>query len=427
MDEFSPVVVAARRTPFGTSGGALRGVPVEELTAPVLRALLTDLGAAPEEVDDVILGNVMGPGGNPARVAALAAGLGSGVTGLSVDRQCGSGLEAITLAATAVQAGRGGLLLAGGAESPSTAPLRATRRARAEPPTAHDGAPTGHDGSPRVDDGSPRVYDGSPRVYDRSPRVYDRSPRVYDRSPRVYDRAPFAPAGFDDPDMGVAADHVAAAAGITRERQDAYAAASHARAVAAQDAGRFDAELVPLAALATDERPRRGFGVRRLARFPAAFTAGGTATAANSCGINDGAALVAVVPERLRAGRPGLRIRDWECAGVSSAEPGLGPVPAVRRLLDRTGVRVADIGVVEFTEAFAGQVLACLDALGIDDSTVCPDGGAIALGHPWGASAAALVVRLFSQQVRADGPTLGLATCGIGGGMGLAVLLERVG
>jgi acetyl-CoA C-acetyltransferase len=244
---------------------------------------------------------------------------------------------------------------------------------------------------------------------------------------RRYDRAPFAPVGYDDPDMGVAADRLAAAAGVTRERQDAYAARSHARAVAAQDAGRFGAELVPLTPLAQDERPRRRFTVERLARFPAAFSPDGTATAANSCGINDGAALVAVVPERLRRGRPGLRIVDWVCVGVSSGEPGFGPVPAVRRLLDRTGVAVGDIGIVEFTEAFAGQVLACLDALGIDERRVCPDGGAIALGHPWGASGAALVVRLFSQLVRAGGPRWGLATCGIGGGMGLAALLERVG
>lgn len=378
MDDLSPVIVAARRTPFGTSGGALRDVPLEALTAPVLRAVVADAGADPADVDEVILGNVMGPGGNPARVSALAAGLGETVTGLTVDRQCGSGLEAITLAATAIRAGRAGLVLAGGAESSSTAPLRAIRPTPGEPP-------------------------------------------------RFYDRAPFAPAGHDDPDMGAAADHAAAIGGVTRERQDSYAARSHARALAARDAGRFAAELVPLAALAHDERPRRRFTVERLARFPAAFSPAGTATAANSCGVNDGAAVVAVVPERLRRGRPGLRIVDWVCAGVASGRPGLGPVPAVRRLLDRTGVTVEDIGVVEFTEAFAGQVLACVDALGIDEALVCPDGGAIALGHPWGATSAALLVRLFSQQVRLDGPVLGLATCGIGGGMGIAVLVERIG
>jgi len=377
MDAHRPVVVAARRTPFGTAGGALRDVCVEDLAAPVLRAVLADCDVAPGDVDEVILGNVMGPGGNPARVAALAAGFDESVTGLTVDRQCGSGLEAITLAATLVQADRAGLVLAGGAESASTAPLRAHR-------------PVG------------------------------------ETAPAYYDRARFAPAGYDDPDMGVAADRLAAVAGVSRERQDRYAAASHDRAVRSRSAGRFDAELVPVAGLGHDQRTRPGFDERRLARFPPAFSPGGTATAANSCGINDGAAIVAVVPERLRAGRPGLRLLDWECAGVAVGEPGFGPVPATRRLLDRAGVDIRDIGVVEITEAFAGQVLACCDALGIDRDRVCPDGGAIALGHPWGASGAALVVRLFTTMVRADGPRLGLALCGIGGGMGLAVLLERV-
>jgi len=371
MDPRSPVVVAARRTPFGTAGGALRDVPVSTLAAAVLRELCDGTGA---HVDEVVLGNVMGPGGNPARIAALEAGLDVGVPGLSIDRQCGSGLEAITLAATLVRAGRASLVLAGGAESASTAPRRA--------------------------------YRGEP--------------------PQWYERAPFAPAGWDDPDMGVAADRVAARAGVSRTRQDSYAAGSHARAVAAQAAGRFDDELVAVSGLDRDQRPRSGLTIERLRRFPAAFTAGGTATAANSCGISDGAALVAVVPDSRRAGRPGLRLVDWVCAGVGVGEPGLGPVPATQQLLARTGLTVDDLGVVEITEAFAGQVLACLDALGIERDRVCPDGGAIALGHPWAASAAALVVRLFARMVRDDGPRFGLATCGIGGGMGLSLLVERI-
>lgn len=377
MDSLSPVVVAARRTPFGTAGGALRGLPLEDLAAATLRAVLDDVGGAPGNVDEVVLGNVMGPGGNPARVAALAAGLGAGVPGVTVDRQCGSGLEALILAATMVRAGRADLVLAGGAESPSTAPQRAWRRA--------------------------------------------------DGTTEPYPRAPFAPAGMADPDMGVAADQVAAAAGIGRERQDAYAADSHARAIAARDAGRLAAELVPVGGLDHDQRPRRNFGLSRLARLPAAFGPGGTATAGNSCGVNDGAAMLAVVPEARRSGRAGLRVLDWACVGIDPAEPGLGPVPAVRRVLERTGVAVPDIGIVEITEAFAGQVLACIDALGLDRDRVCPDGGAIAYGHPWGASGAALVVRLFSAMLARGGPELGLATCGIGGGLGLAVLVERVG
>lgn len=362
-------MVAARRTPFGTAGGALRDVPVTTLAAAVLRTL--DDG---NPVDEVVLGNVMGPGGNPARIAALEAGLDVDVPGLSIDRQCGSGLAAITLAATMVQAGRASLVLAGGAESASTAPRRA--------------------------------YRGEP--------------------PQWYERAPFTPAGWDDPDMGVAADRVAAQAGVSRVRQDEYAAGSHARAWAAQATGRFEPEVVAVSGLARDQRPRPGLTVERLRRFPAAFTDGGTATAANSCGVSDGAAVVAVVPESQRDGRPALRLMDWVCAGVRADEPGLGPVPATRQLLTRTGLTVEDLGVVEITEAFAGQVLACLDALGIERDRVCPDGGAIALGHPWAASGAALVVRLFAKMVREDGPRFGLATCGIGGGMGLSLLVERI-
>jgi acetyl-CoA C-acetyltransferase len=375
-----PVVVAARRTPIGTAGHGLRSVPVDRLAAPVLRALVDDLEAAPGDIADVVLGNVMGPGGNIARVAALAAGLGHGVTGLTVDRQCASGLEAVNLAAALVRAGCGDLYLAGGAESPSTAPWRL---ARPSGPTA---------------------------------------------LPRPYDRAPFAPPEVGDPDMGVAAETVAREAGVSRARQDLYAAESHARAVAAQKAGRFDGELVKVGGLAGDERPRDGLTTDRLARFPAAFVPGGTVTAANSCGVNDGAAIVAVASEAWRAARsrPGLRILGWEIAGVDPNRCGIGVVPAVRRLLEEAGLAPGDVGVVEITEAFAGQVLACLEALGLDRDRVCPDGGAIALGHPWAASGAVLVVRLFARMVLQDGPRFGLAACAVGGGMGVATLLERV-
>ncbi|GAA4870441.1 thiolase family protein [Saccharopolyspora cebuensis] len=369
-----PVVIAARRSPIGTAGGALRDVPVDRLAAPVLRAALDDAGI--DAVDDVLLGNVLGPGGNPARSAALRAGLDAAVPGMAVDRQCASGLSAITTAAALLDAGGGTHLLAGGAESPSTAPWRAWR------------------------------------------------PRSATEPPRFYDRAPFAPPEIGDPDMGPAADLVAAEAGIARERQDAFAARSHARAVAAQDAGRFAAELVEVAGCGADERPRRGFDERRLARFRPAFTATGTATAANSCGISDGAAAVLLTTEQRRRelGVPGLRLLGWRTSGVDPNRLGLGAVPAMRALLERWTPEV-----VEFTEAFAGQALACLDAAGIDEERVSPDGGAIALGHPWGASGAVLVVRLFSRMVRSDGPRLGMSALSSGGGLGVAAMWERVG
>jgi acetyl-CoA C-acetyltransferase len=363
----TPVVVAARRTPIGNAGGALRDVGVDELAAPVLRAVLADAGLS--TVDDVLLGNVFGPGGNPARVAALRAGLGDAVPGVTVDRQCASGLAAIALAAALVRAGEGEAYLAGGVESASTAPHRAWRT---DPPTP-------------------------------------------------YTRAPFAPPEIGDPDMGAAADRVAAEAGISRERQDAFALRSHERALAAQRAGRFAGELVTVGGVDADERPRR-FTAERLARFRPAFTPGGTATAANSCGVNDGAAAVLVVSERLRRerGLAGLRLVGAATSAVDPNRLGLGAVPAMRRVL---GTGAPD--VVEFNEAFAGQALACLDAAGIAEGSVSPDGGAIALGHPWGASGAVLVVRLFARIVRRrTGERTGLAALSAGGGVGVATAWE---
>lgn len=377
----TPVVVAARRTPVATAGRGLADVDVDGLAAPVLRALVDDLGDSGPEVAEVLLGNCTGPGGNPARRAALAAGLGVGVPGTTVDGQCGSGLEAVRLAAQAVRSGSADLVLAGGVESASTAPRRSWRG---------DAVP--------------------------------------------YDRAPFAPAGFADPDMGPAAEAVAHRCGITRDRQDAYAARSHARAVAAQRSGVFDAELVAVEGVTADDRPRPRLDAALLSRFPPAFASDGTVTAGSSCGVSDGAGAVAVVPERVRAalGLPGLAVRSCVVRGVDPALPGLGPIPAVIEALALAGLGLGDVDTFEVTEAFAAQVLAFtdalgLDALGADADRVCPDGGAIALGHPWGASGALLVVRLFSSLVRRDGGRVGVATCAVGGGLGVAVVVERAG
>jgi acetyl-CoA C-acetyltransferase len=240
--------------------------------------------------------------------------------------------------------------------------------------------------------------------------------------------------------MGEAAEAVAMLCGVSRERQDAYAERSHARAVAARTAGVFEDELVPVGGVEADDRPRANLTLAALSRFRPAFAAGGTVTAGNSCGINDGAAAVAIVPEEVRAeaGLPGLRVLASAACGVDPATPGLGPVPAVCAVLDKAGLTPKDVAVLEITEAFAAQVIACTDALGLDvlgrdAGRVCPDGGAIALGHPWGASGALLVVRLFSRMVRQarglparKAPRYGVATCAIGGGQGIAVLVERV-
>ncbi|MGQ9368194.1 thiolase family protein [Azospirillum sp. ST 5-10] len=379
------VIVAARRTPVGRIGGALRTLPVEALAAPVIRAVVADAGIDPAEVDDVILGNAVGPGGNVARLAALAAGLPVAVPGVTVDRQCGSGLEAVNLAARLVEAGAGEVYVAGGVESTSTAPWRVAR------------------------------------------------PDSLYRTPVFYDRARFAPDAVGDPEMGVAAENVARAYGISRERQDAYALDSHRKAVAAQAAGRFAREIVPLAladgsVVGRDECPRPDTSAAALARLAPVFARDGTVTAGNACPVNDGAAAVAVVSERWFAahGRgAGLVVADSAAAGVDPNLLGTGPIPAVRRLLARRpGLRLADVDLVEFNEAFAAQVLACLDALEIPQDRVCVAGGALALGHPFGASGAILVTRLFSEMTA--GPARrGLATLGIGGGLGLATLLER--
>jgi acetyl-CoA C-acetyltransferase len=397
MNPRTPIVVAARRTPVATAGKGLAGVEAADLAAPVLAALVDDLGEAipgfpPTAVDEVVLGNCCGPGGDIARVAALAAGLGVQLPGMTVDRQCGSGLEAIRIAAALVSSGIADTVLAGGTESASTAPWRLAR------------------------------------------------PRTVAEAPRPYQRAPFAPSGFADPEMGVAADDVARHCGISRERQDAYAARSHVRAVSAAEAGRFGDELVPVAGMVRDDRPRSGLTTATLGRFRPAFGPDGTATAGNSCGINDGAAAVAVIPESVRAaaGLPGLRILGSVVIGVDPAMPGLGSVPAVEQVVERAGLTIRDVAVLEITEAFAGQVLASTDALGLDPldadaDRICPEGGAIALGHPWGASGALLMVRLFGSLVRNSlvrNPALpgpyGVATCAIGGGQGIAVLVGAV-
>ncbi|WP_260982337.1 thiolase family protein [Arthrobacter sp. U41] len=395
-EERQPVIIAARRTPICRANGALKAVPAHQLLAPVLRALLADAGAAPESVADVVIGNAVGGGGNLARLAALEAGLPVSVPGVTVDRQCGSGLDAIVLAARQVAAGGSGLYLAGGVESISTAPLRA------------------HRGAGGV--------------------------------PDFFARAQFVPLGLGDPDMGVAAENVAAHFGISRERQDELALRSHRRALASADAGAFDAEIVQLPGVAdgavvsdgavgsgggtvtADDGPRRGLTEAVLARFPPVFAEGGTVTAGNSCFDADGAAGVVITSvERARelGARDGLLVLGTDTAGVDPRLLGIGAAAAAERLLERCGVRAAELGLVEFNEAFASQTLACLDQLGIPAERANLDGGALALGHAYGASGAVLVTRLLAQARRSpvEGQ-LALAMISIAGGMGTAALLE---
>jgi acetyl-CoA C-acetyltransferase len=374
-DAGASVVVAALRSPIGTAGGSLASVGAADLAAPVLAALGPSYAGL--RVREVVLGNCMGPGGDVARVAALTAGLPVDVPALTVDRQCGSGLAAVDVAASMLRASPG-LVLAGGVESASTAPWR--------------------------------YWPGEPA--------------------QRYERAPFAPASVGDPDMGWAADVLAEKCGVSRVRQDAYAARSHALAAATRDSGCFDAEVVPVAGVRRDERPRARLTAARLARLPTAFRPadeGGTVTVGNACGVNDGAAAVALVDAvtHRRLDVPGLRVLATATAGVDPNLPGIGLVPAAQQALAVAGLTVDDLHVIELNEAFAGQVLACCDALAVDPDRVCVQGGALALGHPWGASGAVLLVRLFAQLAHADDERYGLAAIAVGGGQGVAMVVER--
>ena len=380
-----PVVIAARRTPISTRGMRLRGRSVHELAAPVIRRCLADAERAIGSslvVGDVVLGNCMGPGGNIARLSALAADLDVSVPGMTIDRQCGSGLSAIITASDAIRAGDSRLLLAGGAESASTAPLR--------------------------------IAHGVP-----------------------YARAAFSPTGFPDPEMGPAAQELAAAFGIDRDRQDAYAERSHRLALVQLEAGGFDNELVALDELGRDDSPRERM-TDLLPRFPSLYPtldgpATGSVTAGNSCRISDGAAVVAIVSTGSRGDAPGLALLAHATIGCDPALPGIGPVAAVNQVLAAAGVSLDDIAAFEIVEAFAAQCLAVLYSLDLAtpdfvDPRVCSGGGALALGHPWGASGAVSVVRLFTRLVREGAPagSLGIATAAVGGGMGVAALFEVV-
>ncbi len=380
-----PVIIAALRSPICRANGQLKHLHAPDLLAPVLAALVETAGVDPADVDDVMVGNAVGGGGNVARFAALQAGLHVTVPGITVDRQCGSGLDAIALASRLVAAGGNPLFLAGGVESISTAPARANRN----------------------DDGELDFYS----------------------------RASFVPPEFGDPDMGVAAENVARGFGVTRERQDEYALRSHRRAVEAARAGCFSAEIVPLNCggkmVDSDDGPRASLQAPLMARFPAAFVPGGTVTAGNSCFDADAASAVVITSlKRARAmgATDGLLVLGCDTTGVDPQYLGIGAAHAAGRLLDTHAVAARDIDLVEFNEAFASQTVACLEYVGIDPERANLQGGALALGHGYGASGAVLVTRLLAQarsicSVGGQGP-LALAMISSAGGMGTAALLR---
>jgi acetyl-CoA C-acetyltransferase len=388
------VIVSGARTAIGSFGGALSDVPATELGRVVIESALERAGIDPSDIEEVIMGNVLqaGVGMNPARQSAMAAGIPDSVPSFSVNKVCGSGLKAIALAAQAIAAGDGDLIVAGGMESMSRAPYL-LKRAR-----------WGY----RL--GSDEIIDSMLR-----------------------EGLTCAMAGCH---MGVTAENVAGASGITREAQDAFAADSQRRAEAAISAGRFDEEIVPVMiakkkgeglAFRIDEYPRAGTTVGMLARLKPAFQKEGTVSAGNASGINDGAAAVVVASEeraRLMELAPMAKIVSYAAAGVDPRYMGMGPVPAIERALEKAGLELRDIDLFELNEAFAAQSLAVLAKLGIDTSRVNVNGGAIALGHPIGASGARVLVTLLYEMRRRD-VRRGLASLCIGGGQGIAMIVER--
>ncbi|WP_033342491.1 3-oxoadipyl-CoA thiolase [Catenuloplanes japonicus] len=394
-------IVGGVRTPIGRYAGALAPVRPDDLAAHVIRALLARFGSVdPEALDDVVLGcaNQAGEDNrNVARMGALLAGLPVDVPGTTVNRLCGSGLDAVSYAARAIRAGEADLLVAGGVESMSRAPF----------------------------------------VLPKAASAFSRSAEIADTTLGWRLVNPLMEKQYGIDSMGETAENVAADHGISREDQDAFALRSQQRAAEAQASGRLDREIVPVTVpvrrgepivVATDEHPRET-GLDRLAKLPTPFRAGGTVTAGNAAGVNDGAAalLVASGDAVARYGlTPLARVTGAATAGVPPRVMGLGPVPATRKLLARAGLTVADLDLIELNEAFAAQALAVLRALGLPDDAphVNPHGGAIALGHPLGMSGARLALTLALELADRDA-SRALATMCIGVGQGISLLLEK--
>ena len=396
------LIFDAIRTPIGAFGGALSEVRPDDLAAHTIRALLDRAGVDGGEVEEVFFGNANQAGEdnrNVARMAALLAGLPQSVPGVTVNRLCASGLEALSQASRAIQVGDLGLAVAGGVESMSRAPYVIPR-------------------------GNTAPKFGNLTAFDTS--LGWRFP-----NPKMEQLFPLEP-------MGATAENLAEQHQISRADQDAFAFASHQKALRAQDEGWFQGELIavpipqrkgPPTMVTTDEGPRRDTSLERLGKLGAAFRAGGTVTAGNSSTLNDGAAaiLVGSAAAGARLGlTPRYQIVARASAGVDPRIMGIGPVPAVHRALERAGWTVADLDAVELNEAFAAQSLAVIRALGLDESRVNQHGGAIALGHPLGCSGARIIATLMGVLDRTGGRR-GLATLCVGVGQGLAVLIQRVG
>ena len=383
------VILSAVRTPIGRYGGALSDVRPDDLAALVIKAAVERAGVDPAEIEDVYFGAANQAGEdnrNVARMGALLAGLPQSVAGVTVNRLCASGLSAVVGAAHAIRAGDGELFVAGGAESMSRAPLVTAK---------------------------PDYGDGT---------TWDTTLGWRFPNPRMEEMFPLE-------SMGETGENVAERYGVTREEQDAFALQSHRRWAAAQEAGRFADELVPVGEVDRDEHPRPDTSLEKLAALKPAFREGGTITAGNASGINDGAAALVVASEEKARGLGVEPLGRFVASAVVGVDPrfmGVGPVPAVQKLLARAGIEAADLDLVELNEAFASQSLQVIRELGLDPERVNVNGGAIALGHPLGMSGARLVVSLLHELRRREG-RYGLATLCVGVGQGQAAIFERDG
>ena len=384
------VILSAVRTPVGRYGGGLAQVRPDDLAAHAVAAAVERAGVPPGEIEDVYLGcaNQAGEDNrNVARMAALLAGLPEEVAGVTVNRLCASGLSAVVSACHAVRAGDGELFVAGGVESMSRAPL---------------------------------VMAKAERAYPRGNRT------VWDTTLGWRFPNPQLEAMFPLESMGETGENVAERWRISREEQDAFALESQRRHAAAQEAGRFADELVPVGELDRDEHPRPDTNAEKLAALEPAFRSGGTVTAGNSSGVNDGAAALVVASEEKAEAlgvQPLGRFVGSAVAGVDPRVMGIGPIPAVRKLLARVGIDASEIDLVELNEAFASQSLEVIRELGLDHAMVNVNGGAIAIGHPLGMSGARLVVSLL-HELRRRGGRYGLATLCVGVGQGQAAIFS---
>ncbi len=388
------VIVAAGRTAIGTFGGSLASVPAHILGATVISGVLDQAGLKPEQVDEVIFGHVLtaGTGQNPARQAAIAAGIPETIPSMTINKVCGSGLKTVHLAAQAIMCGDADIIVAGGQENMSLSPHVL--------PKSRDGQKMG---DWKLQDSM--IVDG----------LWD---------------------AFNNYHMGITAENIAKEFDISRDEQDEFAATSQNKTEAAQAAGKFDDEIIPVeipqrkgdpVVFDKDEFPRAGVTVEGLAKMRPAFDKEGTVTAANASGLNDGAAAVVVMSES-KAKELGLEplatIAAYSSAGVSPTIMGTGPIPATQKCLEKAGWTHEDLDLIEANEAFAAQAISVNKGVGWDTSKVNVNGGAIALGHPIGASGCRVLVTLLHEMKRRDAKK-GLATLCIGGGLGVALAVER--